>query len=111
MRSSEIIKVQPGSVGTLHRHMPFLEGTFIASVFPISDSEEYQVASAFSAVLKWSPNAKFWITEPITESSLTSDGESLVTIVQAPNLKVEVTNNSGAEQKYYVSIASVETAS
>ena len=111
MRSSEILSVQAGGVGVLQRHMPFIDGTFIISVFPISPNEEYQLSSTFKAVLKWSPNGKYWITEPITEGSITSDGESLVTIIQAPNIKVEVTNNSVADQKYYVSIASVETAS
>lgn len=111
MRTAETLTIAPGATGCLFRHMPFLEGTFIATVFPISTDETTQVTSQFSAVIKWSPNNKFWISEPITEGVLTSNGESLVTLVQAPNVRVEVTNNSGTQRKFYVTVATVETAS
>lgn len=109
---SKIISVAGGGTVQLPYNITAQNGTCIGTILPVSQDGESQVAASFSASFNWSVNDKFWIQEPICDTAgAASLGESLSTLVQAPYVRIDVTNTGTTTQNFFVTFNIPNTVS
>ena len=100
---SKVIYVDAGSTSSSEYNISSQNGTCVGTIIPVSQDQTTQMAAQFSASFSWSVNNKFWIQEPICNTGSTaSSGESLSTLVQAPYVRIDVTNTGSIPQNFFV---------
>lgn len=107
MLSQNFVTVDAGASAELNYKLDFQQGVAVISIIPVEEDESSQVSRNFSADAYWSNNNKYFVCEPIcslSDDSMESSGESLVTTIQAVFCRISVKNLESTTQKFYVSL-------